>query len=472
MGKKKTRGRKPGKRSNVKINISNRTLTAVICVLAVICLAAGGIYIDTFYGDGMFKSFLNNFGKAAVSQSGEDAPVESMAVDISSKATIAVFGEEFMLCTKDGVKYFAAMGDQKWSDTFNMTSPSMVQEGDYVAVGDMGGKTVRVYDRKGMLYNLQAEGAPVQFALNESGYLSLITKNSDSYRIRIYNTKGTLLKERVEESRGVYPLCSDVSDDSKAFAVSYLDTTDISPIGRVVFFFIDAEQSQEHTDSMFAGVEKTDEIIPAISYRKGGTLAAISDVNIYGIGSDGIEKWSYPLENTIDQAAMGNKEYIVLAMGDSVANKDGREKGTICWLDANGKEKASYETGESVTYLLAAEKGVVIGNDRSYVGVNHSGSESWKYVAMGDLTDLIPMEKLNRVMTVGKELVAIYDMSKMQNGAAGQAEADKVVVPDDVDAEKNAEAQAGMENTDGSAEDEAAFADVEKTVEDTSGNEE
>ncbi|MBR5122098.1 MAG: hypothetical protein IKU91_00920, partial [Anaerotignum sp.] len=289
------------------INISNKTLTAIVCVLAVICLVAGGIYIDTFHGSGKLKSLLNSEQKPVSVETESSAAMESMAVDISSKATMAVFGEEFMLCTKDGVKYFTSMGEHTWTDTFNMTSPAMVQEGDYVAVGDMGGKTVRVYDRKGMLYDLQAEGSPVQFALNESGYLSLITKNNNTYRICIYNTNGTLLKERVEESKGVYPLCSDVSDDSRVFSVSYLDTTDISPIGRVVLFYIDAEESENHTDSMFAAVEKTDEIIPVIGFMEKGVLAAVSDVNVYGIGADGAESWSYPLENTVDQAAFGHK---------------------------------------------------------------------------------------------------------------------------------------------------------------------
>ena len=391
--------RKP--RQKMKIRISNKSLTVLICVLAVVCLVAGGIYIDTFYGKGMFQSFMNQMSQKETAQNKEEAPAESMAVDISSKATMAVFGKEFLLCTKDGVKYFTSMGDQKWSDTFNMTSPTLIQEGDYVAVGDMGGKTVRVYNRDGMLYDLQAEGSPVQFALNENGFLSLITKNDKTYRVRIYNTKGKLLKERVEESSGIYPLSSDVSDDSRVFAVSYLDTTDISPVGRVLLFYINAEDSENFTDSMFAAVEKTDEIIPVVSYRKNGALAVISDQAIYGIGSDGGELWSYPLENTIDQAALGNKEYIVLALGDSVADKDGREKGTVCWLDGSGKEKASFETGESVTYLLSAEKGVVVGNDRSYTGVTHSGNESWNYTATADMSDLIPMEKLNRVMTVG-----------------------------------------------------------------------
>lgn len=423
MGKKKT-GRKHSGMKIPDIKISNKTLTAIVCILAVVCLCAGGVYIDTFYGSGMIKDLLANEKPAAPSGVDADATVESMEVDISSKATVAVFEKEFLLCTKDGVKYFTSMGDHKWSDTFNMTSPVMVQEGDYVVVGDMGGKTVRVYDRNGMLYDLQAEGSPVQFALNEKGYLSLITKNEDTYRIRVYNTKGTLLKERVEESSGVYPLSSDVSDDGKVFAVSYLDTTDISPIGRVVLFYIDAENSENHTDSMFAAVEKADEIIPVISYMEKGVLAVVSDANIYGIGGSGEEIWNYPLENTVDQAAFGMKKYIVLAFGDSVADKDGREKGTVCWLDASGKEKASFESGDSVTYMMSAEKGVVIGSDRRYTGLSHSGNENWKYAATADLTDLIPMDKLDMVMLVGKEKVSVFDMTKPHSVESVEARQD------------------------------------------------
>lgn len=392
---------------------SNKGLTILVCILAVVCLIAGGIYIDTFYGSGKFMTFVTQTTRTETDTKLETArSAESMAVDAGSKAAIAVFGKEFLLCTKDGVKYYTSMGDQKWNDTFNMTAPTMIQEGGYVAVGDLSGKSVRVYDQSGLLYDLQAEGTPIQFALNESGYLSLITKQDDAYRVRIYNTKGTLLKGRVEESTGIYPLSSDVSDDGRVFAVSYLDTTDISPIARVVLFYIDATESEEYTDSMFAAVEKPGELIPVISYMKGGVLAAVSDKGIYGIGAEGQEVWSYALENTIDQASFSMKEYVVLALGDSVADKDGREKGTVCWLDANGKEKASYESGESVTYLSAGERGVVIGNDRKYTGLTHGGNVSWNDTATADMSDLIPMEKLNRVMTVGKETVSIMEMTK------------------------------------------------------------
>ena len=387
------------------LNNSNKMLTALVCILALVCLVAGGIYIDTFHGQGRFLALIGKTNRTQAQEEDtavqEDTPKESVAVDAGSKAAVAAFGKEFLLCTKDGVKYYTAVGAQKWSDTFSMTSPTIVQEGDFVAVGDMGGKTVRVYNKEGMVYDLQAEGSP-----------SLITKNDSSYRICVYNRKGKLLKERVEESKGIYPLSSDVSDDSRVFAISYLDTTDISPMGRVLLFYINAEDGENFTDSMFAAVEKTDEIIPVISYCKNGALAVISDQAVYGVGSDGGELWNYPLENTVDQAALGNKEYIVLALGDGVANKDGREKGTVCWLDGNGNEKGSFASGESVTYLHAAEKGIVVGNDRDYTGVTYSGNESWNYTAITDLNDLIPMEKLNRVMAVGKNEISVYAMTK------------------------------------------------------------
>ena len=400
---------------------SQKGLAVLICVLAMICLIAGGVYIDTFYGGGRLKSIVAE-KKEQPAEEVKENPVKTMAVDISSKASMAVFEEEFLLCTKDGVKYFIGMGAQKWNDTFNMTSPVLVQEGNYIAVGDMGGKMLRVYDRNGLLYELQAEGSPLQFAVNEKGYLSLITKNQNTYHIYIYNAKGNLLKERVEESSGVYPLCADISDDSKVFAISYLDTTDLSPVGKVCFFYIGQEESETHTDSMFAGVEKTDEIIPVIQYMKGGVLAAVSDKGVYGMDANGAEIWRYPLENTIDRAAFGDKEYIVLALGDGVANKDGRQKGTVCWLDGNGKERASYESGEMVTYLHAGEKGVSIGNGHVYTGLSHGGSVGWSYTATTDLTDLMPMEKLNRVMLVAKEEVAIMEMKKDAEGKQNEEE--------------------------------------------------
>ncbi|MEI3524148.1 MAG: DUF5711 family protein [Anaerotignum sp.] len=109
------------------------------------------------------------------------------------------------------------------------------------------------------------EGNLSQFALNQNGYLSLLEKKDSGYEVKIYNSKGTLLKGRVEETAGVYPISTDVSDDNKSFAVSYVDTTDVYPIGRVLFLYANPEDSENYTDSLYASAaSKADEIIGTI----------------------------------------------------------------------------------------------------------------------------------------------------------------------------------------------------------------
>ena len=91
MGKKKT-GRKRSGMKMPNIKISNKALTAIVSVLAVVCLFAGGVYIDTFHGNGMVKKLLSGSEQKTPSDAETNATVESMAGDISSKATVAVFG--------------------------------------------------------------------------------------------------------------------------------------------------------------------------------------------------------------------------------------------------------------------------------------------------------------------------------------------------------------------------------------------
>ena len=118
------------KKAEKILNNSNKMLTALVCILAVVCLVAGGIYIDTFHGQGRLLALIGKTNRTQAQEEDavmqEDTPKESVAVDAGSKAAVAAFGKEFLLCTKDGVKYYTSVGAQKWSDTFSMTSPNQL----------------------------------------------------------------------------------------------------------------------------------------------------------------------------------------------------------------------------------------------------------------------------------------------------------------------------------------------------------
>ena len=407
-------------------NKENRGMMVGIGVLVVVLAIVAAVYVDTFYGEGKIKSTvtqllqLEDAGTEAETGGSVYTLQNSMVIDESTKSAFVTFDKQFLLCTKDGVKYFSSMGDQAWNDTFNMSAPQLIKEGNYAAVGDMGAKAVRVYSKQGLAYSLQLEGALSQFALNENGYLSVIIKDDKNYRVQVYNANGTLLKGRVEESNGVYPLSSDVSDDNKVFAVSYLDTADIEPIARVLFFYIGQESAESFTDSLFAAVEKPDEIIPRIGYMKGGSLVAVSDKSVYGIVGDGTEAWAYGLQNSLSQVAIDGKSYVVLALGESAVNADGRPRGTVCILNPNGNETASYETGKEVTFLRTADSGIVVGTGSEYIGLKYNGKAEWSYRATSAVVDILPLNSLSKTLILMRDIAIVEDITTLTNARSAE----------------------------------------------------
>lgn len=422
-----------------------------LAVVLVLCIGCGLVYLDTAYGSGKIRSL---FVKSSVTQNAGNASAGVLAeipLDAGSSASFAVFDEAFLLCTKDGAKYYNSVGDQKWNDTFNMTTPTVIQEGSFMAVGDLGGKNVRVYDESGLLYNVQLEGNLSQFALNQNGYLSLLEKKDSGYEVKIYNSKGTLLKGRVEETAGVYPISTDVSDDNKSFAVSYVDTTDVYPIGRVLFFYVNPEDSENYTDSLYASAaDKADEIIGTISYRSNGVLAAVSDKGVYGF-KDSEEVWSYHLTNVVDYVSFQQKDRVVLTLGDALPGEEGKEEGTVCWLSSNGAEEASYVSGKDITYLSVWKDGIVLGTDHTYTGIRHTGREAWVYQATQDVTDVIPMESFSHVLVVGQDMARILDMDKY-TGEVPDVPEDTVETTPEVQTDESLPAE-GETNTDATQED-------------------
>ena len=64
------------------LNNSNKMLTALVCILAVVCLVAGGIYIDTFHGQGRFLALIGKTNRTQAQE--EDAVMQNF--DSSGKS--------------------------------------------------------------------------------------------------------------------------------------------------------------------------------------------------------------------------------------------------------------------------------------------------------------------------------------------------------------------------------------------------
>ena len=410
----------------------NKYIIIVFLLALIIGGSCGLYYVDTFYGEGKINTIISSLQEktqknADIAENPTEQATEKNSVALSAGGTLfATKGKRFVMCTKDGVKYMNGMGDQKWNDTFTMAAPELIEEGEYYAVGDLAGKTVKVYNESGAVYTVQTTGNILYFALNRNGYLGIITKDKDVYSIMVYNHTGTQLIARQEGETGVYPFSMDISDDNRIFAISYLDTTDVEPVGSINFFYVNESEGRNFSESMFASVIKTNELIPKIFYLDNGNLIVVSDRGLYGIGSDGKEKWNIELTNHISYIGVEKKKYVVVAYGSAISGKDSRKVGNVSWINGDGKEIADFQAKDSVTYLNCNQTGTVIGCSKTYYGLKIGGRAFWEYTATKDMTDVLLMENVNNVLFVSNDTAVILNMDKVSQNTDVKEEKQKV----------------------------------------------
>ncbi|MEY8321494.1 DUF5711 family protein [Lachnospiraceae bacterium 46-61] len=409
----------------------NKYIIIVFLLALIIGGSCGLYYVDTFYGEGKINTIISSLQEKTqkntdTAENPTEQATEKNSVTLSAGGTLfATKGKRFLMCTKDGVKYMNGMGDQKWNDTFTMAAPELIEEGGYYAVGDLAGKTAKVYNESGPVYTVQVTGNILYFALNRNGYLGIITKDKEVYSIMVYNNTGTQLIVRQEGETGVYPFSMDISDDNRIFAISYLDTTDVEPVGSINFFYVNESEGRNFSESMFASVIKTNELIPKIFYLDNGNLIVASDRGLYAIGSDGKEKWNIELTNHINYIGVEKKKYIVIAYGSAISGKNSRKVGNVSWINGDGKEIADFQAKDSVTYLNCNQTGTIIGCSKTYYGLKIGGRAFWEYTATKDMTDVLLMENVNNVLFVSNDTAVILNMDRVSQDTAVKEEKQK-----------------------------------------------
>lgn len=381
---------------------------SAIAIFTIIALLSGsGIYL---YREKVFSFAEHVKQKAQIVVSTKKNT--EIKIENGSKTTFIGFGNNYLYCTKDGVKYFDGGQNQKWNSTYTMTSPSVVNNGSFTAVAEAQGRSVKIYNEAGELYSVSADGIIMQVSVNCIGSIGLILKTGSGYKIQVYDESGSLIMERFDEDKGIYPIAVDISADKKVLAVSYLDTTDIEMVSKVLFFYTGREDTKNtESGDFFASVEKVGEIVPAVKYMNNGIFMAVGDTTVFAMDSSGKEVWNDEICNKIDKITFSG-EYLVMALGESLPGKDGAQNGTVRILNTTGKKGNDYAFSKSVTYLKAYKNGIVIGSNRDFNALNYNGKLLWEHTATQDVKDIILMSSSANVLYVTNNSADIININK------------------------------------------------------------
>ncbi len=399
---KKLKAIKPTKKNMKKFVNTNKTSLIAVGAIAFLLIIA----------------FL--FNSNNVIKIGEKQVMFSKEYNMSSKADFYVIGENIFYVSKDGMLFLDKKGETIWSDTFTMSAPYMLNDGDYAAVADSNSKIVNVYDKTGRLYQISAAGPITTFAINPLGCCAVVCKVNDDYRVDVYSNTGETMFECARASKDGIPLGIDVSDDGSVVSLSLVNYNDIKIKSSVLFYYtVKSEaQSTESSDGLISAIEIPEAIAAVVKFVPGNQCIVASDLSVMNIncsGSSFEKKWEKKFDNYVTAFDIVNGKEIAVAYGEAIdltSESAVANENTVHWYNLSGKETGSAKAEDRISDIFSSEKGTIIAVDKDYTAYTSRGRELWKYSAIQNVKSMQFYNSQDKVIIVTPTKMQLIDVKK------------------------------------------------------------
>ena len=328
----------------------------------------------------------------------------------------------FYFVTRSGIRYVPSNSSEaRWQYTFSLTRPIMAARGDFVAVGEEGGQTIRLYNANGLVDTVLLDNPSLGFSVNANGDIAVIMSADGGYLVHGFERGNSTipffrLHVTHRESPMRFPVAAEISDDRLYVAVAFINI--YRQMVTEVDFFV-GQQARFGTEARFGGEDFPGEAFIAMRFMADNRLLLVTDSQISMQSTDGSsfrEEWAVPLHNRIDQLAFCGSNRFAYVSG-AASSPDGRDAdpvGTVNIFDINGLTGRFY-LGRRATHLSMGHGAVIVGADRYFHGVSARGVSLWQHTAFFDVRDMIFLENTNTVLIAGVNRAEVWRRQRVRN---------------------------------------------------------
>lgn len=237
-----------------------KILKTALMVAGVILLIAAGIFLFLR---------LRTYNSYNVSK--------SVAREDSASTKFLTYGAGFIRYSNDGAMYTDAMGEMYWTQAYEMKSPVVEQNGEYVAFADQGGTAVYILNEVGLQGVVETPMAVEKVSVAGQGTIAVLMEQDGANHIRLYDKNGrNLASGALHVENSGYPLDIALCEDGRKLAVSMLDVTG-GQISTTIYFYNFGSVGQNEIDNLVGTYTYDDMIVPQVEFVTNDRLVAFGD---------------------------------------------------------------------------------------------------------------------------------------------------------------------------------------------------
>lgn len=313
---------------------------------------------------------LVNIHKGSMKYSAYDV-LNSTAREDTADARYMSYGGGYIRYSNDGIAYFDKNGTAVWNQTYEISNAEVKICGDYVAVGDISGHNIYVFNKSGIQGTIDAALTITEIDVAAQGVVAVALEDGNTNYINLYDVLGTKLItiKTLLQSDG-YPLDMALSDDATKLAVSYVSVSGDKLQTNLTFYNF-SEIGQNFTERVVGGFNHYgDTLIGKVDFVDNNTVLAVGE-NIFTVYS--IKQYpSISTEVSIDDTIKKifyNSGYL----GMVFENTEGDEANRLELYNLNGKKELVYNYDDDYRQYTLNGSQIIMYNEKKFTLMNSAG---------------------------------------------------------------------------------------------------
>lgn len=362
-----------------KKNKKNRLKRIFLIIIAIVIAALVGIYFFLKYQTYGYMQVIDTY--------------ENRSTD---NAEYKQCMEGVLRYSKDGVALLTEKGEEIWNQPCQMRNPIVEMCGNSIAVGDKGGTSIFVFQKKGLKGEMQTTRPIEKLAVSSQGIVGAILKDEVTPKVMCYDAKGNILIEHnVSPKNTGYPMDIALSEDGKVLLVSYLCTDGSKLVSKVVYYYF-GDGTADKANYQVLEKELDDTVVPVTAFLDKNTSLVVADNGLYffkGLKTPA-ETASVTLKKEIQSIAYSNRLVAVVLKSEEATGYK------LHIYNTDGEEISSVDVGREYTNIKVVEEQVILFDAEMCSIYMKNGVHKYEGKMDESIMEIFPLAGLNKYMVI------------------------------------------------------------------------
>ena len=361
-----------------KIRKKRRRNTILIAV-AIVIVAVAGVYFFLKYQTYSSMQVIDTY--------------ESKSTD---NAEYQQCMEGVLRYSKDGVALLTKKGEEIWNQPCQKKNPIVETCGESIVVGDKGGTSIFVFERKGLKGEMQTTRPIEKLTVSSQGIVGAILKDEEVPKVMCYDAKGNILVEHnVSPKSTGYPMDISLSEDGEMLLVSYLHIEGSSLVSKVTYYYF-GEGTDEKANYQVMEKEYAGAVVPVTAFINKNTSLVVADNELcfFEGHKQPTEVASIPLKADIQGIAYNEK--IVALVVKSEASTGYK----LHIYNKDGEQLSSVDLDKEYTNIKVVEDKVILFDAEMCSIYMKNGIHKYEGKMEESIMEIFPMAGLNKYMVI------------------------------------------------------------------------